>query len=149
MRYDRRAAVDDWKILELVHKHNGKRPCSDEYADRANDAELNQIFGELRKLRASGYPPQPERGIPNVQQWSLKCPDDHRNTTFHVLKAKPSGWRLYFYLRDAMRREVEFLYAVHKKGDARDPADFKHLCHLLRRLNAGTYELAQLHIPDR
>lgn len=146
MRYNRPGALDDWRLLEITR--GDKRPFSDAFASAKID-DLVAIARELTLLRAAGVPPDRCRGNPEVQQWTKKCSSDHHTTTFHVLKAKPSGWRLYSYVPETARREVIFLYAVNKKRDDRNPEDFKRLCHALRKLDAGSFGTAELYIPTR
>lgn len=60
-----------------------------------------------------------------------------------------SGWRLHFHVKDATQRQLEFLHAVHKKRDQRDPADFEHCCRLLAARERGGYVSVPLELPDR
>lgn len=147
MRYNPSSAVSDWKFVEVVKK-NGSRFCSDVYAD-ANDEDLADVLSALRLLRASGYPPDRSRGDPEIETEKHKCKGAHKTTAFVVLKAKPSGYRLYFHIRNKSSREAVFLYAVHKKRNGRDPADFDRCCTILAGLEAGNYETRDLIIPDR
>ncbi|MGH7621120.1 MAG: hypothetical protein ACREMU_02160, partial [Gemmatimonadaceae bacterium] len=86
-----------------------------------------------------------------VQPWSGRCKGDRAKTTFYVLKAKPTGWRLYFTASDPARREIVFLYAVNKKRNARDQKDFKKLCRHGDRLVSGDAEVfvVDIDIPPR
>lgn len=148
MRYDLQAAVTDWHLLEVVRKK--RRPCSDAYSDSANEQELADIFHELRLLCAAGQPPDTDLGLPKVQKVG-KCEFSQirRKVDVYVLKAKPSGWRLYFYVRNREQREIEFLYAVHKKNDKRDPADLAHCETILIDVLGGRTSCEPLFIPDR
>lgn len=159
MRYDSkrrssdvRRATDDWQLLEIERVGNGKRPCSDAYLDSADASEARglevlNVFTELIKLRAAGVPPDQTKGNPDVQPWKGKCSNAHKQTTFYVLKSKPGGWRLYFHVQDATRRQVEFLLAVHKKRDRRDPADFAQCCRLLAARERGDYVSVPVELP--
>src|SRR5262245_26115617 len=113
MRYDLSRATSDWRLVEVV-KPGGRRPCSDVYA-KANDRELGDVFEALRLLRASGFPPDRTKGNPEIEIVKYQCPKCHSKTAFGVLKAKPSGYRLYFKVRDQSSKEVVFLFAVNKK----------------------------------
>ena len=146
MSYILLRAVDDWAIDELMLGH--RRPCSDAYA-RARDEELIQIFRELRLLRAAGCPPDQTRGNPEVDPWKGRCKSSHHLSTYFVLKAKPSGWRLYFMVPDLVVRRVVFLYAVPKKKNARDQKDFQKLCNLEGKLRSGVAGTVELEIPHR
>lgn len=148
MRYDFRQATEDWDLSEIVLRNGRDRPCSDAYAE-ANDDDLADIFDALRKLRASGYPPDRNRGNPELETVKHRCDGDHKATPFIVLKAKPSGWRLYFYIKDRERRQAEFLYAVHKKRWRRNDDDFTRCCTLLAASRGGSAGSDRLHIPDR
>lgn len=148
MRYDLHAASDDWELSEIVLRKGKSRPCSDAYA-RANNEELADVFDALRKLRASGYPPDKTRGNPEIETVKFKCGGDHKKSTFMVLKAKPSGWRLYFYIKDRERKQAEFLYAVHKKKWTRNDDDFKRCCDLKRAATGEGGSSAPLLIPNR
>ncbi len=145
MRYDRSAATDDWRLFEVVDR--GRYPCSDEYAD-ANDEELGRLLAELRLLRAAGCPPDETKGSPEIGPVTGKCTGDHTKTTYYVLKAKPTGWRLYFMIYSREQREVVFLYAVNKKENRRDPEDFQRCCRIARKLASGQFGLAPLELPD-
>lgn len=149
MRYDRDAAADDWEMDEIVVR-DGKRPCSDAYA-AATDEELVQIFRELRLLRAAGVPPDRHRGNPIVQSWKGKCKGEHSRSEFFVLKAKPSGWRLYFFVPDRKQRRIVFLYSVNKKKNEHDQEDFQRLCNHRNKLFSGDsgVRTEPIEIPDR
>lgn len=146
MRYIAPAPDSDWELFELERRE--KRPCSDAYADDANDTELSHVLSQLRLLRAAGCPPDEERGRPNVQKVGKHTPrgSDHQ-VTVYVLKAKPSRWRLYFFVDDPQRRVIIFLYAVSKKTNARDPNDFKRCCTILDAYTAGEYALVEIEVP--
>lgn len=146
MRYDRTEATDDWSLLEVVDR--GRCPCSDSFLN-ANDEELTRVFGELRLLRAAGCPPDETKGSPEIGKVTGKCKGAHSKTTFFVLKAKPTGWRLYFMIPCRERREAVFLYAVCKKEDRRDPEDFNRCCRIAEKLATGRFKLAALELPDR
>jgi hypothetical protein len=147
MRYNVGHATTDWVFLEVID-HRGKRPCSDAYAD-ANVEELANVFAELRLLRAAGVPPNRLLGSPEVELIKHKCKGDHKKTSLYALKAKPSGWRLYFRVLDPNLRQLEFLYAVHKKKDKRDPEDLDRCCGILGSIGAGRCSRDKLFIPDR
>jgi hypothetical protein len=146
MRYDRAEATDDWSLLEVVDR--GRCLCSDEFLE-ANDEELARVFGELRLLRAAGCPPDETKGSPEIGKVTGKCKGEHAKSTFYVLKAKPTGWRLYFMIQSREQREVVFLYAVCKKEDRRDPEDFHRCCRIFKKLESGRCRLAALELPDR
>jgi hypothetical protein len=149
MRYDPSRATNDWRLAEVVETGSAAhRPCSDAYA-AANDEELVHVFSALRLLIASGYPPDKERGNPEIELVKYKCKSDHHKTAFCVLKCKPSGYRLYFHVRDPTKQEAIFLYAVHKKKNKRDDADFDRCCKILRAFEDGKYTLEGLDVPDR
>lgn len=151
--FDVQAATDDWTLFEIERTGgSGRRPCSGAYlADTppagAHAREVLLVFAELRKLLAAGVPPDRTRGNPDVQPWAGKCSGAHQKTTFYVLKAKPGGWRLYFHVRSATHRQLEFLLAVHKKQDRRDPADFEQCCRLLAARERGDYVPVPLELP--
>lgn len=146
MRYNRPAATDDWILLEAVR---GERCLvSDVYAD-ANDEELGDVFTALRLLRAAGCPPDKTKGNPEIEPVKHKCPGCHKKSLFYVLKAKPSGWRLYFRVKDEARRECEFLYAVHKKKRPRRDEDFNCCCRVADKLDSGKLSRAKLQLPAR
>ena len=148
MRYTPPSVSDDWELLELVRRD--RRPCSDCYADDANDKELADIFGQLRLLRAAGCPPDRDRGQPNLQKVGKHTlPVSKRKVTVHVLKAKPSRWRLYFFVLDQTLKRIIFLYAVSKKTDQRDPKDFTRCKSLLDDYDRGAWELECIFIPPR
>ncbi len=148
MRYNREAAADDWQLFEIVLRNGAERPCSDAYAT-ANDEELADVFDALRKLRASGFPPDRNRGNPELETVKYKCHGAHKSTAFIVLKAKPSGWRLYFYIKEREHKQAEFLHAVHKKKWKRDDDDFNRCCALLAAAQGRNGGCAPLFIPDR
>lgn len=127
----------------------GRPLCTDAIADRANDDEVVFVQREFRILRTAGIPPDLERGNPDVQAWSRKCIGDHTKTTYHVVKAKPSGWRLYCMVRDPEKREIVFLFAINKKRDDRNPEDFDRCCFLERKLAAGQLALAEVEVAPR
>jgi hypothetical protein len=149
MRYDPSRATDDWRLAEVVKTGSAsRRPCSDAYA-KANIEELVHVFSALRLLIASGYPPDRDRGNPEIETVKYKCKSDHHKTAFCVLKCKPSGYRLYFHVPDRTKREAIFLFAVHKKKDKRDDTDFARCCQILRAFESGDYTLEELEVPDR
>lgn len=146
MRYNRPGASNDWRLTEIT---KGEwRPFSDAFAN-ANLKDLVAIAHELVLLRAAGVPPDKCKGNPEIQAWTGKCRSAHHKTTFYVLKAKPSGWRLYCCIPDPVSREILFLYAVNKKRQDRNPEDFEHLCRLREKLDAGVLGVADLYIPTR
>ena len=147
MRYDIARAVTDWTIYEFIDRR-GNTPCSDEFSN-ANDTELADVYESLRLLRAAGVPPDRTRGNPEVEAINHKCPHDHNKTAFFVLKAKPSGWRLYFRIADRETKQIEFLFATNKKKNARDPEDLDRCCTILRAIQSGNCSRAELAIPDR
>lgn len=147
MRYDIARAVRDWTISEIVDRR-GNRPCSDAFSD-ANDTELADVYEALRLLRAAGVPPDKSRGNPEVESIKHKCPNDHTKTPFFVLKAKPSGWRLYFRIADRETKQIEFLFATNKKKNARDPENLNRCCTILRAIQSGSCSRAELTIPNR
>jgi hypothetical protein len=69
--------------------------------------------------------------------------------TFFVLKAKPSGWRLYFTVPDLQHRRLVFLFSTQKKRNARNPEDFQKLCRLRGKLLDGIVSTEPLYIPPR
>jgi hypothetical protein len=147
MRYEPAQAAGDWKLLEVVR--NGRHPLSEAYSE-ANDADLMDIFQALRLLRAAGQPPDLELGNPDLQKaGSCKLPELRRSVDVYVLKAKPSGWRLYFHVKNRENREIEFLHAVHKKRWRRDPRDFHRCENILADVFAGRTTSEQIYIPDR
>ena len=145
MRYTAPDPSDDWELCEIVRR--GKRPCSDVYLG-ANVRELVNVLGQLQLLRAAGCPANPQRGMPTYQKVGKHhLEQSHRTVTVHVLKAKPSGWRLYYFVDDAPRKRIVFLHAVHKKTDQRDPKDFKRCQRLLDAYDAGGYCAEPLELP--
>jgi hypothetical protein len=146
MRYEPSEATEDWKLLEVVQ--NEEHLCSDEYAD-ANNKDLGNIFSELRLLRAAGCPPNRLRGNPEVDPIKWKCTGSHKKTPFFVLKAKPSGWRLYFRILNREKKQLEFLYAVNKKKNERNDKDLEHCCKILEHIAAGETRNERLYIPPR
>lgn len=153
MRYNIGEATRDWQLLEVVK--NGKRPCSDAYLKkgRANDTELIAIFRELRMLRASGQPPDRTKGNPEIEQiGKFEFRDEKKKLVripVFVLKAKPSSWRLYFYVRNRESKEIEFIYAVSKKTNARNPQDFETCRGILANIFSGATEVCILEFPPR
>lgn len=148
MRYNIHAATSDWTLLEVVK--NDRRPCSDAYADATSDEELGHIFHELRLLISAGCPPDRTLGNPEIEMIGKHKPGGRgKPVSIFDLKCKPSGWRLYFYIRDRDRREIEFLYSVHKKRNARDKRDFGHCASLLDDIFAGHTSCEPLWIPPR
>ena len=129
----------DWYLQELVLTDD--RGVSREYVVSGaivglEPRVLKRIRNEMKQLRAAGVPPNRQRGRPEMQPWSGRCPGEHHDTTFLVLKAKPTGWRFYATVDHALH-VITFLYAVQKKTDARDPNDFPACCHRLRILREG------------
>ena len=147
MRYVSPNAVDDWLLLETVHR--GKNLCSDRYAS-ANNEDLIHVFSALRLLMAAGCPPDECRGRPKTEHVGKYTPAGAEvRVAVFVLKAKPSGWRLYFYVLDRDKRQVEFIHSVQKKTNARDPKDFERCCRVLDKIWAGKTTKETLFIPDR
>lgn len=146
MRYNPAKATEDWQLLEAVK--NGRYLCSDEYSD-ANEKELADIFAALRMLQAAGCPPDKTLGNPEIEAVKVKCRGSHKKTQFYVLKAKPSGWRLYFRVRDRAQKQLEFLTAVHKKKNARNNEDFDRCCSVADELDAGRAASETLFVPPR
>jgi len=146
MRYTPNRVIGDWELHEISV---GERlPCSDAFAN-AKDDDLVNIYGELRLLRAAGCPPDRHRGNPEVERWKRRCKGAQQDVTFWVLKAKPSGWRLYFFAPDPSERRIVFLYAVNKKRNDRNPKDFQRLCNLRDKLTSGRASTEPLYFPDR
>jgi hypothetical protein len=143
MRDNLRRAAVDWQLLELTW---GDAAASDSFAAQANSKELKQIFRELRLFQAAGCPPDRTRGNPDLQLWNGGCPGEHTDTRFWVLKAKPSGWRLYFLAEEP---RLILLYAVHKKTDERDPKDFRKCCRARDEYKRGTAIPEVLYVPPR
>ena len=146
MRYVRARVDGDWILEELLER--GRRPCSDAFAD-ANDDDFVSIFSECRLLIAAGVPADKTKGNPEVEVWKKPCKGDSQKSTFYVLKAKPSGWRLYFYVPDRNQRKVTFLYAVNKKRNERDQSDFQKLCGLRNKIDRGVAGIDHFYVPDR
>lgn len=146
MRYIRERAADDWELLEIVVGE--KRPCSDAYS-RAAMKDWIHIFRELRLLKAAGCPPDRLLGNPEVDAWKQQCKGDHHKSIFYVLKAKPSGWRLYFFVPDESKKQIIFLLAVNKKKDERNQEDFQKLCKAADRIRDRGASTERLFIPDR
>lgn len=147
MRYDLWDAVEDWQLFEVVRRE--KHLCSDNYAD-ANDEELVQVFGALRLLQAAGCPPDLCKGNPETEFVGKHRPHGSKSgVSVFVLKAKPSGWRLYFYIGDRDLKEVVFLHSVHKKKNARDKRDFRRCCTVLEQVWRGETSRELLPLPPR
>jgi hypothetical protein len=144
MRYATPDADGDWELLELARRD--RRPCSDAYCD-ANHRELANVLRQLSLLRAAGCPPEDGRGHPNYEKIG-KCPFEGRAVSVYVLKAKPSSWRLYFFVADRQGRRIVFLHSVSKKRDKRDPQDLVRCETLLRDLERGAYTLEAVEIPS-
>lgn len=145
MRYIPPNPADDWELFELVRR--GRRPCSDAYADDANNEELHNVLSQLQLLRAAGCPADREKGQPNYQFVGKHSLESGRTVAVYVLKAKPSRWRLYYFVDDLERKRIVFLHAVSKKTDKRDPEDLKRCKRLLDKLDSGQYELVALDVP--
>lgn len=142
MRYNVRAATDDWVLFETARA--GKLAIS----GIPLDDDLLDMYHALRLLKAAGCPPDKTRGNPEVDVWRSKCKGEHSKSVFYVLKAKPGRWRLYFLVTSRERREITFLLAVEKKHDKRNPKDFARLCTLRGKLESGTFELVEVVIPN-
>lgn len=147
MRYTPQSLDDDWSLLEI--ERDGRRPCSDAYIDDANDRELVSVLSQLMLLRAAGCPPDPTKGLPNYQKAGKYRQSDGHLITVHVLKAKPSRWRLYYFVEDPEKKRIVFLYAVSKKTDKRDPQDLARCKRLLEDLERGRYSVVPIELPTR
>lgn len=146
MRYIAPDQDADWELYELERR--SKRPCSDAYVDDANQEELIHVLSQIRLLRAAGCPPADGFSRPNYQKvgkHKLKLSD--RTVSVHVLKAKPSRWRLYFFVDDPAERRIIFLYAVSKKKNERNSKDFARCCALLDLYDARDYNAVRIEVP--
>jgi hypothetical protein len=132
-----------WRLYEVVKRD--RRPVSEAFRN-ANSAELAHIARELRLLRVAGMPPDRERGNPDIQQ-CFKWKSPRRDQALvYVLKAKPSQWRLYFYVI-RQSRIIEFIYAVAKKENRRDPQDEAACKRVLAGRFDGSYGSAPFDVP--
>ena len=132
-----------WRLYEVVKRD--RRPVSEAFQD-ANREEKANIARELRLLRLAGMPPDRERGIPDIQKcFKWKSPR-REEALVHVLKAKPSHWRLYFYVH-RQSRIIEFIYAVAKKENRRDPQDEAACKRVLAGRFDGSYGSAPFDLP--
>ncbi len=131
-------AAAGWQLLEVVRRPDVGRGfvVSDELQAEPVGA-LRHVRRELRALRAAGIPPDSALGAPDVERIVFTCPDDRSSTTFYVLKCKPGHWRLYF-VADANKRRITFLFAVAKKTQRRDTDDVKKCCARLKEYEAQT-----------
>jgi hypothetical protein len=146
MRYIDSACLDDWSLEEIIV--NGRHPGSDPFAD-AGVTDLAMIFNQCRLIIASGIPPDKQKVQPKVQPWTGKCSGETCKSSFYVLKAKPSGWRLYFMISESEPRTLVLLHAVNKKRNERDPDDFAILCRNRAKLRSGSAFTQPLPIPAR
>lgn len=142
MRYISPGVVGDWTIYEVIK--NKRCIFSEAYAD-TGDSEFQHIQSQIYLLRIAGCPADREKGNPIIQKVG-KC---KTGETVHVLKAKPSQWRLYFHVLDSEKRKLEFIYAVEKKTNKRDPEDLKRCCRILSDISAGYCGRQLLRIPGR
>ncbi|HET7584825.1 MAG TPA: hypothetical protein VFK13_07960 [Gemmatimonadaceae bacterium] len=132
-----------WQLLEVVR--GTRRPSSDAYCD-ANDRELATILRQLRLLRLAGCPPERGKGRPRYEKLG-QCTFEGRSVGVYVLKAKPSPWRLYFFVPDREHRRIVFLHSVSKKRDKRDAQDLVRCSTLIGALERGAYSLQEVEIP--
>lgn len=132
-----------WRLLEVVKRN--RRPVSEAFQD-ANSVEQAILARELRLLLLAGMPPDPERVRPDIQKcFKWKSPR-RQQAVVYVLKAKPSPWRLYFYV-NYTSRTIEFIYAVAKKENRRDPKDEAACERVLAGRADGSYGSAAFDIP--
>lgn len=126
-----------WTLWQLVARPRSQPPCGlvvDDEIAKASGEDLRDIRSELRALSAAGIPPDTDLGRPNFDRIPYKCSGSHSKSTFYVLKAKPSGWRLYF-VADAVHNQIIFLYVVNKKRTPRNTEDYDVCCNRLEKLN--------------
>ncbi len=142
MRYREAGRATDWILYEAVI--NGKFLCTGELVD-AGDDELQKVYSELHLLRVAGCPADLDKGSPELQKLE-KCKTGER---IHVLKVYGSQWRLYFYVINQKDRTIEFIHAVGKKKQKRNPADFKRCCRVIADIRAGRTKRAVIEIPRR
>lgn len=135
----------DWTLLEIV-RQTGRKPFSAAW-EGADVKDRVMIYRESRLLAGAGVPAAEGRVRPNYDRWSLNCPGDSKKSTFYVLKARPSGWRLYF-AADEKSRTILFLWAVNKKCDPRDRSDFPKLCGLYAEYTSRSATTALFRVPN-
>lgn len=132
-----------WRLYEVVKRD--RRPVSEAFQD-ANSTEQAIIARELQLLRLAGMPPDPERVRPDIQKcFKWKSPSGQQAVVY-VLKAKPSPWRLYFYVQHELRI-IEFIYAVAKKENRRDPKDEAACKRILAGRSDGSFGSAPFDLP--
>lgn len=119
----------DWTIYEVVK--NGHCLCTEELEAAATVPHLVAVYGKLRLLRVSGFPPDAEKkGLFNTELLG-KHQCGLGQIAVHALKIKPGPWRIYFSVLDPKRKEIDLLWAVQKKKWKRDKGDFPRCCRIL------------------
>lgn len=125
----------DWHVQELVEVDSAGRARAHAVSDAVSEIGDHPTIRHIRRAfllaRAAGVPPVVRQGQKEVEPWRGRCKGAKEDTTFYVLKAKPTGWRFYA-IADMKIGVLTFLLAVHKKTDQRDPDDFERCCRAAR-----------------
>ncbi|MCU0649657.1 MAG: hypothetical protein MUF00_16825 [Gemmatimonadaceae bacterium] len=130
----------DWHLQELIQCDSHGEPrhfaVSSTIAEVADRATLRHIRRALLLARAAGIPPVITQGQKQVEAWKGHCSGETKESTFFVLKAKPTEWRFYA-IADMHLGVMTFILAVQKKTNKRDRDDFEQCCRAARRFREG------------
>lgn len=135
-----RAWGRDWHVQELVELGSDGSPrafaVSDAISSIGTSSTLRHIRRAFLAIRAAGIPPIVRQGQKQAEPWTGRCKGASEDSTFYVLKAKPTEWRFYA-VADMRVGVLTFVLAVQKKTDKRDRDDFERCCRAARLLRNG------------
>lgn len=138
-----------WTLTEVAV--GDRTSISETFADpKVPDEAFAQVWRDLSLLRVSGCPPDRSRStliIEHLGKHRMERLD--RDVHYWVLKCKPTTWRLYFYVVDRDARHIEFLFAVDKRTQKRDPEDAKRCIRILKKVDSGATQSKVIDIPSR
>jgi hypothetical protein len=136
----------EWSLWEA--RWRGKGYCTEALADEPV-GDLVVVYSQLRLLVAGGVPSKRELGNPKYQQWGkMRVHGSKLTVPLYVSKPNRSHWRLYFIAVQDHRRII-VLYAVKKKENPRDPADFGRCQHIFDQISGDDArgDIDRLHLP--
>jgi hypothetical protein len=111
-----------WKTYEVFqrdgHGEYAVTPFSDALA--VSGSTPTQAITKMRMVQELGWP-EAKRVLTDDQGHHLIVQKDK---VIWLLKCKPSGWRLYFYVwKNGEEKRIIYVHATCKKKDAEDPND--------------------------
>lgn len=131
-----------WESYEVLLRdsdgrlhEDGKRPFSVRLLKGGD--QITTALGLMWTLQFHGWPRA--RQVMKDERGKLRIvlSDDENGKRIWILKAKPTCWRLYFYVYEE-KKHILYLHAVCKKKDEQDPSETTRARRIFTRVGGAS-----------